>query len=202
MDEFGNVAQGFVWWCWDAGENVGVVEAFGSEVNKELGAVGHKSVGVVVLAVQSEVLELALETADGGNVVCVCAEAPFVQLPLFSDKLVPFVAQVVCWYAVVGGPGQECRGCGVLIELLRWVVGVAHVGSCQFLFGVAEQCGQVCCWNRDVPVDGWDVLVSVAVAWWHAACGRCAKCPFVVMKCGRQGGVFFVDRFVAGNVEG
>ena len=109
MDEFGDVVQGFAWWCWDAGEDVGVAEAFCSELNKELGAVGHKAVGVVVLAVQSEVLELALETADGGNVVCVCAEASFVKLPLFSDKLVPFGGQVVCWYAVVCGPGQACR---------------------------------------------------------------------------------------------
>ena len=60
---------------------------------------------------------------------------------LFSDELVPFLGQVVCGYAVVGGPGQECGGCGVFVELLCWVVGVARVGSGEFLFGVAEQRG-------------------------------------------------------------
>ena len=81
LDEFGDVVEcsaGCDRYCL---EDVAVMEAVRGESDVKLRAVRNESVGVLVLAMQCEVVEFVFDAADGVNVVGVRGQGSFVMVP-------------------------------------------------------------------------------------------------------------------------
>jgi len=71
------------------------MHAFCRKVDVELWAKGYESVWVVVLAVECELLQFALQVANGDDVVSLCVQCAQVLYPLLLDEDVPSGFQVV-----------------------------------------------------------------------------------------------------------